>query len=133
MGVYIRNIEMPKNCGDCPCASIFAGYKCMTCGKQFDKYPFENRMDWCPLISVPPHGRLGDLDELHKEAVRRAEKAGSYDSWYNSVEHVISAFDIERAPTIIKADESGMDSFIHIFEEDDEEDGMDSFIRILKD
>lgn len=39
----------------------------------------------------------------------------------------------EQFSPIIEADESDMDSFIRIFEEDDEEDGMDSFIRILKD
>ena len=55
-------------------------------------------------ILVPPHGRLGDLDELHKEAVRRSEKAGAYDSWYNCTDRVISAFDIENAPTVIQAD-----------------------------
>ena len=56
-------------------------------------------------ISIPPHGRLGDLDELHKEAVRRSEKAGTYDSWYNCADRVISAFDIENAPTVIPASE----------------------------
>lgn len=59
-------------------------------------------------IAVPvpePHGRLGDLDELHKEAVRRSEKAGTYDSWYNCADRVISAFDIANARTIIPASE----------------------------
>ena len=27
-----------------------------------------SRPDWCPLIELPPHGRLGDLDELYKVA-----------------------------------------------------------------
>lgn len=54
---------------------------------------------------LPPHGRLGDLDRLHEEAIRRSEKAWGYDScWYNSNDRVISAFDIKNAPTIIPAE-----------------------------
>ena len=64
MGLYIKDIGMPKSCADCSCASIFAGYKCMACDRQFDKYPLENKMDWCPLIPVPPHGKLIDMDVL---------------------------------------------------------------------
>lgn len=74
----------------------------------------------CPLIELPPHGRLIDADALIKEVEKFA---GNH--WTSTT--------IKRAMTIIPADESDMDSFIRIFEEDDEEDGMDSFIRILKD
>ena len=80
-------------------------------------------LTWVPLkekaVPVPPHGRLIDADALcasHKEVCSRSMK-----------------FNLDLAPTIIPADESNMDSFIRIFEEDDEENGMDSFIRILKD
>lgn len=56
------------------------------------------------VFEVPePHGRLGDLDELHKEAVRRSEKAGTHDIWYNCADRVICALDIKNAPTIIQA------------------------------
>lgn len=57
---------------------------------------------------LPPHGRLGDLDELHKEAVRRSVKAGTHDIWYNCADRVICALDIKNAPTIIPADEGGV-------------------------
>lgn len=43
------DIPMPQNCGDCPRARIFDGYKCMVVKQSFDKYPLENRMDWCPI------------------------------------------------------------------------------------
>lgn len=56
------------------------------------------------LVPIPPHGRLGDLDELHKEAVRRSEKAGTHDIWYNCADRVICALDIKNAPTIIPAE-----------------------------
>lgn len=54
MSILIKGIKMPKNCGNCPCAHIFDGYKCMAAKRPFDKYPLDNRMDWCPLIPVPP-------------------------------------------------------------------------------
>ena len=97
MGIYLHNMEMPT-----------LGYR------EIRIYP-DGRVteeDECGIDEVvgvaepiPPHGRLGDMDELHKEAVRRSEKAGTYDSWYNCTDRVISAFDIERAKTIIPAEE----------------------------
>lgn len=70
MGVYIKGIEMPQNCGDCPCAHIFDGYTCRVAKRSFDKYPLENREDWCPLIeATEPHGRLIDADEFLKRAI----------------------------------------------------------------
>jgi hypothetical protein len=29
------------------------------------------RPDWCPLVEIPAHGRLGDLDKLKKQATKR--------------------------------------------------------------
>lgn len=63
MGVYI-NMKMPETCGKCPCRSIAYGYRCNATGKRFDNNPLERIMSWCPLVPVPPHGRLGDLDKL---------------------------------------------------------------------
>lgn len=97
MGVYI-NMEMPTSCAFCR----FSGAYCYAKGDEDAHSTLP-----CPLIPIQPHGRLGDLDELHKEAVRRSEKAGTYDSWYNCMDRVISAFDIEKAPTIIPASEEG--------------------------
>ena len=46
------DIPMPQNCGDCPCARIFDGCKCMVVNRSFDKYPLENRQDWCPITEM---------------------------------------------------------------------------------
>ena len=110
MGVYIKGMEMPKSCADCPCGSVFAGYKCMACGKQFDKYPLENRMDWCPLTPVPSHGDLIDREALIKalhawfddDEVHAFEK-DAY--WHHGVVMKI----INNVPTIISAEEGEMD------------------------
>ena len=80
-------------------------------------------------ISVPPHGRLIDADAVERNLVKMQMAQKSV------VGHGIrkSRAVVRDMETIIPAEESNMDSFIHIFEEDNEEDGMDSFIRILKD
>ena len=78
MSILIKGMEMPKNCYTCP----FCDYVSARCdavkGTPYtpaDRY--EKRADWCPLIEIPPHGRLIDADELmrdgwklHKEVTR---------------------------------------------------------------
>ena len=114
MSVLIKGMKMPEKCGKCRFATAF---ECQVT-KNFIT-TFNVRQVDCPLVPVPPHGRLIDADALiaaHKDVCSRSMK-----------------FNLDLAPTIIEADKADMDSFIRIFEEDDEEDGVDSFIRILKD
>ena len=98
MGVYIKVMEIPKN--EPLLVKINPdGSVSTTARNDYRKYE---------AISVTePHGRLGDLDELHNEAVRKSEKArtGTHDIWYNCVDRVICALDIKNAPTIIPASE----------------------------
>ena len=118
---------MPENC--CQCIHTvwdgrddvcrFSGISALSIGRQSN----------CPLIEVPPHGRLIDADAVERNLVKMqmAQKG--------VVSHGIrkSRAVVRDMATVIPAEESNMDSFIHIFKEDDEKDGMDSFIRILKD
>ncbi len=63
MGVYI-NIEMPTSCGYCPLRhEARDGDECYL-GASLREY--QKRPDDCPLVPVPPHGRLIDADALHK-------------------------------------------------------------------
>lgn len=69
MGIYLPNMEMPKDCPMCPLAhystlGCFMGCN-ITPGKRYamahDKEYAESstRPEWCPLSEVPtPHGRL---------------------------------------------------------------------------
>ena len=98
-GIYIKGMEMPTACGKC---KIKNAIKCNRW--ELVRSVLLDRHRDCPLVPVPPHGRLGDLDELHKEAVRRSEKAGTHDIWYNCADRVICALDIKNAPTIIPAE-----------------------------
>lgn len=53
MGVYIPNWEKPKSCDEC-----WAEYAYEICN---------SHSDCCPLVPVPPHGRLIDADALEKD------------------------------------------------------------------
>ena len=75
MGVYI-NMEMPKDCPMCPMSHWNVGGSFTGCdvveGKRYamDDEEYRNsstRPDWCPLVPVPPHGRLIDADEFFKD------------------------------------------------------------------
>ena len=60
MDIYIKNIEMPITCRDCPIGNP----KLKTCYLLNEpKRNLERRSD-CPLIAVSPHGDLIDRDAL---------------------------------------------------------------------
>lgn len=107
--ILIRGMEMPKNCKHC----------------KFRKTELQEDPDWCliseeslfelaendcPLIELPPHGRLIDADELIAKQEEDAEIfMGStnygdkvrYDEAMNAVANIVNA------PTVIPADKDG--------------------------
>ena len=101
MGVYIKGMEMPKNCFDCPLfddvytdADGDDDYSC-SLGVPLDYYQGsgETKKD-CPLIPIPAHGRL--IDEKYivpKDGYIIADGMTC-----------IPVKDIVNAPTIIPAD-----------------------------
>ena len=70
MSVLIK-MEMPKNCMNCDFQDVYTNsgddeFTCELTGNSTLDY-FEQRdgrLPTCPLIPVPPHGRLIDADEL---------------------------------------------------------------------
>ena len=72
-------------------------------------YPdFESQYANCPLIELPPHGRLGDLDALYAE-ISNGNKAyngiDGYDGEYLSIANVDDCLDaIKYADTVIEAE-----------------------------
>lgn len=99
MGVYIKGIEMPKNCLECSLSDVdddygrcclFSGIVCLNIGRQ----------DNCPLVEIKePHGRLCDLDEL-KSKFRHSDGDNDADSaWISMIRRVIT-----QAKTIIEAE-----------------------------
>ena len=99
--------KMPTECWDCPCAYETEGAHhnyCQAAGYD-TKLPDEGRPDWCPLIELPPHGRLGDLDAM-LEFVDAGHLRNPLElSWSDA--DVASM--IDSRPTIIPAD-GGVDN-----------------------
>lgn len=112
MGIYLPNMEMPTSEEKC---------------KFFQPAPFRapfcvingvcHGIDYCPLVPVPPHGRLGDLDALYEKFSRLESEAmnalkttttGSV-NWIKwsaiLTERTGYKYDIADAPTIIPAEE----------------------------
>lgn len=102
MGVYI-NMEMPTSCYDCPCNKD-DGFGFFTCGVTKAECDFIRLPSNCPLVPVPPHGRLIDADAVEKQIDYVAnidwnKKVGASGGMLAALEIV------EDAPTIIPAEE----------------------------
>ena len=105
MGVYINGMEMPTSCDKCVYSAWSNFYQIYVCdavrkndpvlfdGKQTKSTAVARsaRADNCPLVPVPPHGRLIDLDAIPKEA------------WRGEKEDLVD--ELILAPTIIPASE----------------------------
>jgi len=85
MGVLVKGMEMPKNCGIC-------GFKD---GCEFS-VPLTERPFDCPIIKVPPHGRLIDADKIRYHS----------GTWEKGFDWVMQS-EIALMPTVIPADKDG--------------------------
>ena len=111
MSILIKGMEMPKRCGECP-LSLYPHSPCWENGGALD---WENRPNWCPLVPVPPHGRLIDADalmhEFEKAQRTMAQHGREYSCSFMSSSQEISTEwycvedMLENAPTIIPAEE----------------------------
>jgi len=101
MGVYIKGMKMPTKCIICPLEMY--GYCLANDKKNVGKSVVDFVKDEdCPLIPIPPHGRLIDADALEV-----------HDGWMNEDRernvqqtHITFVYsnDIVNAPTIIEAE-----------------------------
>lgn len=108
MGVYIKGMEMPKTCCACFCA------RDNECGitryePTFAEW-YEDGVKDCPLVHVPPHGRLIDADALMLEIQEYIEEYGwetDEHGWHNLKWCAMKEAEmaIKNAPTIIPPEE----------------------------
>ena len=94
MSILIKGMEMPQNCDNC----LFDNsIWCLLNPKSADMiYDIaDGRPKWCPLIEIPPHGRLIDADALETDT-EWSEYEDGFTSYSRSV--------ILYAPTIIEAE-----------------------------
>ena len=109
----IRGIEMPIRCQRC-FASDDESRFCRAANKYI---PMLGKPKFCPLVPVPPHGRLIDADALMQE-FEKAQRAMAQHGQEFSCSFMSSGQEIstewycvedmlENAPTIIPAEEVG--------------------------
>jgi hypothetical protein len=98
MRVYIKGMEMPTSCWDCYFQDC--GNCRLNAHKVVDKCIIEDCIDEdCPLVPVPPHGRLIDADALIIDLMDRGVDGVQTDDLYEIQQAVMDA------PTIIEAEE----------------------------
>ena len=102
MSILIKNMKMPERCDKCP---MQFGACIISCNPYLDSRPSD-----CPLIELPPHGRLGELDKL----IDRLDGLCELNCQYSKKQREVMcgacmlglAFDvIDDAPTILEAEE----------------------------
>ncbi len=99
MSVLIRGMKMPESCHEC--VAGFGG-GCFVCPPWEDGYcPDEGRASWCPLIELPPHGRLIDADTLNEMINQSYPMTDRVDihNGYAIVQEIM-----KQLPTIIEAE-----------------------------
>lgn len=64
MSIYIKGMEMPICCCNCPLAKLSPTGETLFCNYTLSTVPWDDKPFDCPLIPVPPHGRLIDADAL---------------------------------------------------------------------
>ena len=103
MSILIKGMEMPKNCDSC----------------MFSRRSIHN-IDWCvltekdlpcdcPIVPVPPHGRLIDADALYRKMFVGPDGQifpnNDVDNWPHTMAFKDIKHHILFAPTIIPAEE----------------------------
>ena len=98
MSEFLVKMDTPNRCCDCPMCYDYI--LCRLAGKEFGEIEcVEIVADWCPLIKIPPHGRLIDADALEhiiaQFSLNWEYGQGISDCWD----------DLLAAPTVIEAEE----------------------------
>ena len=95
MDILIKNIEKPKNCLECQFYLSEYDY-CHALKDNLSQKEWETKSR-CPLVELPPHGRLIDADNLIRLA---SDECGGMS--YEDALHVVFRC-IDNAPTIVEA------------------------------
>lgn len=107
MEIYIKDMEVPISCQECAFRvdesetnvrewiCLINQYPTFYCKKSQGHAKDEEYLQDCPLIPIPPHGRLIDADALLQRAIPHG---WSTPKW-------VSDIMIDDAPTVIPAEE----------------------------
>lgn len=91
MSILIKGMDMPESC--LCCAFNYDLFQCLITGETTICLDYDERPINCPLVPVPPHGRLIDADALKADALDESGRM------------FISNIQIFNAPTVIPAED----------------------------
>ena len=104
MSIIVKDMEMPKTCYDCYFCRTYdepnQGYFCIPLFADLHRTDFtKKRIDACPLIEVPPHGRLIDANPIMK-FIQDGLNNGEF-----GYDQIKVMGEIQYAPTIIESED----------------------------
>lgn len=108
-GIYINGMKMPKGCATCPyCNRTWNKPKCKAKSIQgrFMEQKLNldrTRQKWCPLVPVPPHGRLIEESKVLDIVSAWCPDDDGSVSKVGDLREILD--EIEALPTIIPAEE----------------------------
>ena len=103
--ILINGMDMPKSCFCCPMREwhIVHGEKITSCRAAVMLIKDEDdKPDWCPIIEIPQHGDLIDVDAIMRLFYVRS-RDGKVIGMFPSVDISV----IKNAPVVIPADKDG--------------------------
>lgn len=105
MSILVKGMKMPKNCVECLLfESLYHFHGCHAKPESFNdrdmwNFAVGDRPSWCPIVEVPPHGRLIDADALELKA---DDRYSLHEIGRHELDCIVNA--LYYAPTVIEAD-----------------------------
>lgn len=110
MDILIKNMEQIDGCYYCPFLTGTTCCACLITGNKVgidvvrDKYEDERMAD-CPLVALPEHGRLGDLDQIADRLHGFYEKHYEHGSYETAEMWKYAEQEVRLQGTIVEATE----------------------------
>ena len=110
--LLIKCMKIPETCKLCPLSEFDARNYVIACKASGYLIDYQLAKTTrppmiCPLVEVPPHGRLVDADEMYEEFVLEGQRSTRYklgEVWELNGKEIRRA--IYRLPTVIPATEA---------------------------
>ena len=103
MSILIKGMEMPTRCSECLLAKLSPTGESLICNYMLSRVPWDERPFDCPLVLVPPHGRLIDADTIGLTNFEIILCKQEQEPYKEALKMILDK--IEKSPTIILKDQ----------------------------
>lgn len=101
MSVIIKDMKMPPSCYFCSLADAsFIRCEAFSPTKLLEDDFEERRPKWCPLVELPSHGRLIDVDYLKEHLCQCEINGRPLHRMFTEIDELFDVIDI--VPTVIE-------------------------------